>query len=192
MKIFSFIVPFFRLILVVFVVAFLYVSGLDPGAMSERLTRISLWIQSNPDPFFYIRLSILILLCELGYCIQRMRQRRKSRFITFDEENGKVSLSVQAIEEFIGKISKGYPEIKQIEPKVFSSKYKINVFARIIYLSGHNVVHFSDNFKRNVRSQLQHILGLERTINIQLSIDQVDEDKHEVFQDKVFQGLEVH
>ena len=192
MKIFRVVVPIYRFVLFAGCVGFLYLMGLEPEKIDRGVAVVFEWLRNQSDKLFSIKLAILILLLEMGYFIAGFNARRKNRFITFEGDSEKVSLSVQAIEEFIVKVSMGFPEIKGIQAKVFASKNKINVLVRITYLSGHNVASFSENYKRHIRSQLQNILGLDRAIQIQISIDRVDEDKAEVFQDKVFQGLEVH
>jgi uncharacterized alkaline shock family protein YloU len=135
--------------------------------------------------------AALLFLVEVEYLILKMRKNRKARYITFEQPTGRVSLSVQAIEEFILKISKGFPEITRIVPKVAAFKNEIKITLKISILSGHNVANFAEQFKKNVKSQIQNILGLEKDVKVQVQVVEVNEDKVEVFRDKIFQGLEI-
>jgi uncharacterized alkaline shock family protein YloU len=76
-------------------------------------------------------------------------------------------------------------------PKVAAFKNEIKITLKISILSGHNVANFAEQFKKNVKSQIQNILGLEKDVKVQVQVVEVNEDKVEVFRDKIFQGLEI-
>lgn len=191
MQIFLFLVPLFHYLLVIGLIAFLCFVSVNPQLLIWINQKMLAFLEIPWAQYYIAGMAALLFLMEMEFLILKIRRKRKSRYITFEQSTGRVSLSVQAIEDFILKVSKGFPEIIRIVPKVAAFKNEIKITLKISLLSGHNVANFAEQFKKNIKSQIQNILGLEKDVKVQVHVVEVNEDKVEVFRDKIFQGLEI-
>lgn len=191
MRIFLFLVPLFHYLLVIGLIAFLCSLSISSQPLIWITEKMSNILELPWGRYYFAGVAAILFLAEVEFLILKIRKKKKNRYITFEQPSGRVSLSVQAIEDFIIKISKGFPEITGLVPKVTAFKNEININLKISLLSGHNVASFAEQIKKNIKSQIQNILGLEKVVKVQVSIVEVNEDKVEVFRDKIFQGLEI-
>jgi RNase P/RNase MRP subunit POP5 len=189
--IFLFFMEFFHYLLAVAVIGVLYYISVNPQCVLNGLKFLYLLLQDPWNQYYFAAIAAILLLLELDFFLIKARRNKKSRYIVFEQASGRVALSVHAIEDFIVKVCKGYPEIREIMPKVTTSRKGIEVHLNVCIFSGYNVSVFGEDLKKNIRSQLQNILGLEKSVSVDIRITEVHDEKKEAFRDKLFQGLEI-
>lgn len=189
--IFLFFMELFHYFLAIGMISILYYISVNPQCVLNGLKYLYLLLQDPWNQYYFSATAAILLLLELDFFLVKARRSKKSRYIVFEQASGRVSLSVHAIEDFIVKVCKGYPEIREITPKVTASRKGIAVHLNVSIFSGYNVSVFGEEIKKNIRSQLQNILGLEKSVSVDISITEVHDEKKEAFRDKLFQGLEI-
>jgi len=115
-------------------------------------------------------LFILISLLSLNITISRL-QREKT--IAFDNPDGQVTISLTAIEDFVKKIVRQIPDIKEIRPNIIASKKGIFVTARVILYSDTNIPAVTDNIQNLIKNKIQDILGIEETVTVRVHIAKI-------------------
>lgn len=188
---FLFLASLFRLLIVAAAVVLLCVLALLPAQWAALSGKVSEFLA---HPFSSWQLgagAVVLIFVEAEARLLRLRMRRRRRFITFEGEGERIELAVSAVEDFIVKVSKGFPEIKKALPRITTSRAEVHVHLDLTLVSGHNVAQFAQEFRKNIKSQLQNILGVAKLVNVQVRVEEIEEDKIEVFRDKIFQGLEV-
>jgi len=189
--IFLFFMELFHYLLAVAVISILYYVSVNPQCVLNCLNFLYISLQDPWSQYYFAATAAILLLLELDFFLIKSRRSKKSKYIVFDQASGRVALSVHAIEDFIIKVCKGYPEIREITPKVATSRRGIEVHLNVSIFSGYNVSVFGEEIKKNIRSQLQNILGLEKSVSVDIRITEVHDEKKEAFRDKLFQGLEI-
>lgn len=168
----------------------IYTVAMDPGILMVSSENLKMFLEDPWGQYDLVACAALLLILELEYLLLRARQARRTRFIVLNRYQGRVSISVTAIEDFILKISKGFSEIKSIKPYVSSEAKTIKILLSVALWSGHNILNFAEVLKKNIRSQIQNILGLEREVKIAVRVKEIQENRIEVFQDRMFRGIE--
>ncbi|MBD3263588.1 MAG: alkaline shock response membrane anchor protein AmaP [Candidatus Omnitrophica bacterium] len=127
---------------------------------------------------FYARFSIfligmlLILFC-LRYLQAVLARSRKNKSVTFESPEGKVSVSLSAMEDMIKKMLEENPEISHIKPKVFLKKKKIEIKIRGILNSEVNLVNFTKEIQERIKEKINILLGEDKQVQINLEIRKV-------------------
>lgn len=115
---------------------------------------------------------LLILMC-FSY-IQRILQRsRKDKSLTFESEQGKVSVTLFAIEDMLRKILEVRPEVSHVRVKVLLRKKYIEVLARGILATEVNLVEFTKEIQESVKNKVHTLLGEDKEVKVNLEIRKV-------------------
>ncbi|MFH1045970.1 MAG: alkaline shock response membrane anchor protein AmaP [Candidatus Omnitrophota bacterium] len=112
---------------------------------------------------FLVLASILTAQISIGR-IQR------ERTIAFSNPNGEVTVSLNAIEEFIKRLSMGMNEIKELRSNVIAGKKGIEVNTRVSLWADANIPETTNNIQDILKTRLQEILGIEDPITIRIHV----------------------
>ncbi|MFH1837507.1 MAG: alkaline shock response membrane anchor protein AmaP [Candidatus Omnitrophota bacterium] len=104
----------------------------------------------------------------------RLEKRlRKSRFISFSNPDGEVTISLSAVEEYVYKIAKNIKGIKDVRSHVDSRKGVINVVTDVSISATANIPEVTERIQMEVKNKIQSMLGVEEGINVKMNIKRI-------------------
>ena len=115
---------------------------------------------------------LLILLC-LRYLQASFRRVRRNKSITFNSEEGKVSITLVAIEDMLKKMLEAKTEVSRIKPKVLLKKKGIEVVARGVLTTEVNLVEFTKEIQEQIREKVHALLGQDKQVKVNLEIRKI-------------------
>ena len=115
---------------------------------------------------------ILILLC-FRYIQALFRHSRKNKTITFESKQGKVSITLLAIEDMLKKMLEEKAEVSHMKPKVSLKKKAIEVVATGILTAEVNLVEFTKELQEKIKEKINTLLGEDKPVHINLEIRKV-------------------
>lgn len=115
---------------------------------------------------------LLILLC-LRYIQASFRRARKNKSITFVSEQGKVSITLVAIEDMLKKMLEEKTEVSRIKPKVILRKKGIEVAACGVLTTEVNLVEFTKEIQEQIREKVHNLLGEDKQVQVNLEIRKI-------------------
>jgi uncharacterized alkaline shock family protein YloU len=122
--------------------------------------------------------GMLILLC---FSITRIISgvQQKERTIAFDNPSGRVTISLNAVEDLIRRLMYRLPEIKEIRPNIIATKKGLEVDARVTLKADTNIPDLTSRLQDLVRSKIQDIIGIDETVTVQIHVVKIltDENK---------------
>ena len=168
-----------------FLTALIYIIlslGVGAGLLGISLEIISIdalssYLRSIPSDFS-LRLTLilvgflLVLMC-LRYLQTIFRRSRKNKAITFESPDGKVSITLFAIEDMLKKMLEAKTEVSHIRPKVYLRKKFIEVTTKGILTTEVNLVEFTRDIQEKVREKMNNLLGEEKEVRVNLEIRRV-------------------
>lgn len=96
--------------------------------------------------------------------------RPRERFLTFDGEQGPVSISTLAIADFITRLAAEFPSIARIEPRVIPGRDMIDIFLNVRVKAGTQVNDMCHLLQQRVRQSLTDEMGIPEVNNIKVNI----------------------
>ena len=118
-------------------------------------------------------LGVLFILMCFSY-LQRILQRsRRDESLTFESEQGKVSITLFAIEDMLRKILESRLEVSHIRVKVLLRKKCIEVMIRGVLTSEVNLVEFTKEIQESVKEKMHTLLGEDKEVQVNLEIRKV-------------------
>ena len=104
----------------------------------------------------------------------RMEKKlQKNRRISFQNPDGEVTVSLSAIEDYIRKIAKSIPGIKDIRSRVDVDKKGINITTSVSISATANIPEVTEKIQMQVKNSVQGMLGVEENINIKMHINKI-------------------
>ena len=94
----------------------------------------------------------------------------KEKTIAFENPDGRVTISLTAIEDFIKRSMKQLPEIKESRPSVRAGKKGITIMNRVVLFSDANIPDTTEKIQGIVKARVQEMLGVEEPVDIQVNV----------------------
>lgn len=113
--------------------------------------------------------GIMILLL-MVYLVTFAPRKPKMRYISFDSGNGAVSVSVNAIQTYISKLSGEFGSVVNIEPKVRTEKDRICIDLNVHLVAGVRIPELSQTLQTRVRDCLRNGLGIDDIHEVKVRI----------------------
>lgn len=122
---------------------------------------------------------LLILFC-LRYLQASFRSSLRNKSISFESDEGRVSITLVAIEEMLKKMLEEKTEVSQIKPKVLLKKKGIEVIARGVLTAEVNLVEFTKIIQEQVKEKVHNLLGEDKMVQVNLEIRKISLSKKEL------------
>lgn len=110
-----------------------------------------------------ILLSILVVHFTIG-------KMQRERTIAFANPDGEVTIALSAIEDFIKKIARQMPEVKELKSDVIASKKCVEISTRATLWSDTNIPDVTEKIQAVIRTKLQEMLGIEEKIEVRVHV----------------------
>ena len=125
-------------------------------------------------PFMLVGLICLAVI----FALSGFSSNKREQFLSFDGENGTVSISTTAICDYIVKLSGEFPSIQKLTPTVIPRKNQIDIVANLRVKAGPNIHELCELLQQRIRETLTNGLGISQIRRIEVSVkDIVSEHK---------------
>lgn len=115
-------------------------------------------------------LLIIVTILVIQIIVGRMQRERT---IAFDNPDGQVTISLGAIEDFIKRLTRQLPEIKELKPTVLATKKGVEVMTRLVLYSDTNIPEITEKIQNIIKGKVQEILGIEESISVRVFIAKI-------------------
>lgn len=95
---------------------------------------------------------------------------RREKTIAFNNPDGQVIISLSAIEDFIKRIGKQIPEVKDLRPDVIATKKGIDVSVRISLWSEVSIPEITEKIQGIIKNRVQEMLGIEEPVSTKVYV----------------------
>ncbi|MBN1527252.1 MAG: alkaline shock response membrane anchor protein AmaP [Candidatus Omnitrophica bacterium] len=117
--------------------------------------------------------GLLLILISLMVTRITIGKMQRERTIAFENQDGQVTISLAAIEDFIKRAARQMPEIKDLRPSVRAEKKGISVIARVTLFSDINIPETTEKIQSIVKSRVQEMLGLEEKTTVRVDVTKI-------------------
>lgn len=121
---------------------------------------------------------LLILLC-LRYIQKLLAGSRQNKNISFESKQGKVNITLGAIEDLLKKMLDVKKEVSQTRVRVSLKKKAIEVQIKSYLNHEVNLVDFTKEIQIKVKEKLQVLLGEDKKVQVNLQIRKIKVSKGE-------------
>lgn len=118
--------------------------------------------------------GIALLLILLLYVITARRSnRRVEQFLTFENDEGSVSISMKAVKEFLTRLQGEYAALIQMTPTVIPRANHVDIVLDVKVRSGSHVPELCQSLQSRVRQSLSDNLGLTDVHEVKVNVCEI-------------------
>jgi len=113
-----------------------------------------------------------ILFIVLGFIFSRVQyaKMRKEKTIAFENPDGQVVVSLAAIEDYVRRIVKQLPQVKDLKSNVTASKRGVDVMTVATLFADANIPEVTEKIQAIIKSKLLEMLGIEESISVRVHV----------------------
>lgn len=101
------------------------------------------------------------------------RKKKRSRFLYFDSEKGRVSISTEAIAEYVGKLVSEFPSVMKLTPTVVPQKNAIDIVVSIEIKAGPQIHEACELLQDRIRESVTTGLGIPQVRRVEVSVGKI-------------------
>ncbi|MDH3345955.1 MAG: alkaline shock response membrane anchor protein AmaP [Kiritimatiellaceae bacterium] len=117
--------------------------------------------------------GVLLVGIVVLYLATFKTRRGRTRYISFESENGAVSISADAVCEFIRKLGEEFAGIVRLDPKIRSDKDLISIDLNVKLQTGSCVPEISQKLQDRVRESIRDGLGIIEVKEIKVKVQEI-------------------
>jgi uncharacterized alkaline shock family protein YloU len=173
MKIFSNLVFFFYTLIFLIIGACLVTVSIH-AVSAESMVITLQYIYNTPQARIVTAatgLFLIIVSITFAHLTASGIQREKT--IAFTNPEGRVTVSLAAIEDFIRRLITQISEIKELKPNVIASKKGVEVSTRVVLFSDTNIPEVTEKIQTVIKKRVQEMLGIEDTIKVLVHVAKI-------------------
>jgi len=103
----------------------------------------------------------------------KLAKLQTNKTIAFENPEGQVTISLSAIEDFIKKSVRSFPEVRELRSIVSASKKGINITCKATLSANSNIPQTTEKIQNMIKTKVHDMLGVEEKINIKVNITKI-------------------
>lgn len=125
------------------------------------------------SPFLGVGLGLILILLVLIYLGTFGRPRSRKHYISFDSENGSVSISINAVRDFVRKIGDEFGAVVSMDPKIRTEKNQLCIDLDVKIQTGSRLPELSEKLQGRVRESIRDGLGIIDIREIKVKVQEM-------------------
>lgn len=116
-----------------------------------------------------IALACLALLLALT----GIRKKKRAKFWYYDSEKGRVSISTDAIAEYVAKLASEFPSVMKMRPVVIPTKDALDIVVSIEIKAGPQIHEACELLQDRIRESVTTGLGISKVRRVEVSVGEI-------------------
>lgn len=117
--------------------------------------------------------GVALLCLALLVVVTASRRKRRPRFLSFDREGGTVSISTEAISEYVAKLVVEFPSVVKMKTTIVSLKSAIDIVVDIKIKAGPQIHEVCELVQKRVRESVGEDLGIAEIRRVEVSVTEI-------------------
>ena len=107
------------------------------------------------------------------FALSGLSRRRPGHFLSYERNGGAVSISTDAIGEYVGKLATEFPSVIRMRPRVVPGRKSIDVIVDTKVKAGPQIHEVCELLQQRVRETLTEGLGISELGRIEISVSEI-------------------
>ncbi len=144
-----------------------YANGMN------NILRDNIFAYVQKTPVAGVVVGLVLILIGLVYLGTLGEHRPRVRYISFESEEGDVSISMNAVRDFIRKIADEFAMIASLDPVIRSEKDTISIDLNVKIQTGSRIPELSQLLQSRVRESIRDGLGIAEVQEIKVRVQEI-------------------
>lgn len=117
--------------------------------------------------------AAVLLLVMFLYLLTGIRRSEKPKFITFENEGGTVSISIQAVRDSLARLAEEFASVLSLDPVIHGQSGNVEVEMNVRVKAGSQIPELCRLLQERVRENVQSHLGLPDLKGVKISVQEI-------------------
>ncbi|MCE9614163.1 MAG: hypothetical protein K8T26_07795 [Lentisphaerae bacterium] len=117
-----------------------------------------------------VGLGLALLMLAVLYALTGLTRRRRRRLLSFDNEGGTVSITTDAICDFVSRLAPEFPAIVRLVPEVMVSRRSIDICVGVRIKGGPQIHEVCELLQQRIREKVTTGLGISQVRRVEVSV----------------------
>ena len=123
--------------------------------------------------FYLLFFGLALFFCNVLYILSGMNNEKRDESISMEGENGVITISAQAIKNYIVKLSPEFPSVVKLQPKIISKKRYIDIIVLVRVKPDPQIHDACEVLQKRIRETLANALGILEIRKIEINIREI-------------------
>jgi len=97
--------------------------------------------------------------------------RQKEKTLAFDNPGGRVTVSVNALEDMVRRVMTKNPDVKEVRSTIKAGRKRLIIQAKVTLNTEVNIPEMTSSLQEAVKSRLQDAIGLEEAVEVHIHVN---------------------
>lgn len=123
--------------------------------------------------FYLLFFGIALFFSNILYVLTGINMEKSDECISMEGENGVITISAQAIKDYIVKLLPEFPSIVKMQPQIISKKRYIDIVVLVRVKPDPQIHNACEVLQKRIRETLANALGILEIRKIEINIKEI-------------------
>jgi uncharacterized alkaline shock family protein YloU len=114
-----------------------------------------------------------LLVMGVIFALSEYRTRKRERFLSFDNDGGTVSISTEAMADYINKLITEFPSVVRMKPNVRPTRGGVDLLIDVRVKAGSQVHEVCELLQQRVRERVVEGLGISEVRRVEVNVREI-------------------
>ena len=130
-----------------------------------------------------ILICLLIILGFVGFVLTGLTSSPRAKYLAYQTQYGNISISLKALQDFLGFLKVEFPTILTLTPKVRALDESLDVTLEVRVRAGAPIPEISRMLQERARTLIQEKIGIADIHEIEIKVEEIVREKDDRDQD---------
>jgi len=156
--------------LVIFLAVFIYLFIFHFIPLNDMIDVLAAIYTDQDLQIFFGLLAAVILIINYLFFKANTADRQKGKIIAFDNPAGRVTVSLQALEDMVRRVVSRKTEVRDVRAVIKAIKRKLLVRARVTLKAEVNIPEITSTLQDLIKTRIQDMIGIEETVDVRIDV----------------------
>ncbi len=107
------------------------------------------------------------------YAASGIKRPKRTRYLSYDGEEGTTSISTEAIEDYIARLSSEFPSVMRMRPEVLPRRQAIDINVELKVKAGPQIHEACELMQSRIREAMSNGLGISDVRRVEITVKEI-------------------
>ncbi len=134
-------------------------------------------LQAREERLLVLAFGWGLIAMALLFLVTGIKRKRKTRFLSFENEGGRVRISTDAIADYLAKLAAEFPTVIRMTIRVVPLKASLDIVVDIRVKADPQIHEICETLQSRIRESLAGGLGIRDVRRVEVSVNEINSER---------------
>jgi hypothetical protein len=118
-----------------------------------------------------------LIVLALLFAVSGWHRKSRGRFLSFDNEGGRVNISTEAIADYLGRLEQEFPTVIRMKIRVVPLRGALDIVMDIRVKADPQIHEICETLQKRARESLANGLGIQDVRRVEVSVNEINSER---------------